>query len=219
MLDFGGSVLRHGPVDAIRVKDSVSTGNCEAPAKVCPMCQSVIAAGYTTCPDCGHEFPLPEKHKHDATSTSADILSGQVTTTEYEVKEIFYAVHRKKGVPDTAPRTMRVDYRIGFNLFQSEWVCFEHTGFARTKAEDWWRMRSDLPCPETAAEAVELAESNSLAGTKSITVRSVSGEEFSRIIRYELGPKPECFVNLAGIAMKEQMQSGEYEQELDDVPF
>jgi hypothetical protein len=30
-----------------------------------------------------------------------------------------------------------------------------------------------------------------LAATKSITVRSVSGEEYDRIIDYELGPIPE----------------------------
>ncbi len=219
VLDFGGNVLRHGPVDAIRIKDSASNGDGEAPAKECPNCLSVIAVGYATCPDCGHEFPPPEKRKHDATASAEDILSGQVTITEYEVKEIFYAVHHKKGAPDTAPRTMRVDYRIGFNLFQSEWICFEHDGFARVKAEGWWERRSDLPCPKTAAEAVELAEAGELAETKSITVRSVSGEDFPRIIRYELGPKPECFVNPAGLAMKEQMRPGEYEQELEDVPF
>ncbi len=219
VLDFGGNVLRHGPVDTIRVKDSASAGEGEAPVKECPICQSVIAAGYATCPDCGHEFPLPEKQKHDAVASAEDILTGQVTTTEHEVKETFYAVHHKRGAADTAPKTMRVDYRVGFNIYQSEWICFEHDGWTRKKAEDWWRARTDLPCPETAAEAVELTESGSLAETKSITVRSVSGEEFPRIIKYELGPKPECFVNMAGLAMKEQMQSGEYEQELDDVPF
>lgn len=220
VLDFGGNVLRHGPVDAIRIKNSAAEGDEEAPAKECPMCQSVIAAGYSTCPDCGYDFPPPKERTHDATATAADILSGQITTTEYAVQETFYAVHHKKGAPDTAPRTMRVDYRIGFNLFQSEWICFEHDGWARKKAEDWWRRRSYLPCPMSAGEAVELAEAGELAETKSITVRSVSGEEFPRIIRYELGPKKETGIlktalNILGGTIIERAQTEEY----DDIPF
>ena len=66
VLDFGGNVLRHGPVDQITVKERDRGGNGEAPAKECPECHSVIAAGYATCPDCGYEFPPPERPTHDA---------------------------------------------------------------------------------------------------------------------------------------------------------
>ena len=55
------------------------------------------------------------------------------------VFDVTYAVHTKRDADDDAPKTMRVDYRVGFNLWQSEWVCFEHTGYARRKAEAWWR--------------------------------------------------------------------------------
>ncbi len=220
VLDFGGNVLRHGPVDAIRIKDSALNGEGEAVAKECPACLSVIAAGYSTCPDCGHEFPPPEKRKHDAVASAEDILSGQVTITDHAVQEIFYAVHHKRGAPDTAPKTMRVDYRIGFNLFQSEWICFEHDGFARVKAEGWWERRSDLPCPTSAAEAVALAESGALAETKSITVRSVSGEDFPKIIRYELGPKPETGIVKAALNVLSGTIIGQPEtEEYDDIPF
>jgi DNA repair protein RadD len=85
---------------------------------------------------------------------------------------------------------MRVEYRIGFNDYQSEWICFEHTGFARRKAEQWWRKRSHAVIPESADEAVALAEDGALCQTRSITVRSIAGEEYSRIIGYGLGEKP-----------------------------
>ena len=220
VLDFGGNVLRHGPVDAIRITASTPNGDGDAPAKVCPMCRSVIAAGYAICPDCGHEFPPPEERTHDAVATSADILSAQVTITDYEVKETFYTVHRKKGAPESAPKSMRVDYRVGFNLFHSEWVCFEHEGYARDKAEDWWRRRSDLPCPDTSAEAVELANGDELAKAQKITVRSVSGEKFSKIVGCELTPKPTTGVvktalNILGGTIIKQTDYAE----LDDVPF
>jgi DNA repair protein RadD len=189
VLDFGGNVLRHGPVDAVRVRENRS-GTGEAPAKQCPECQSVIAAAYSVCPDCGHEFPPPEKQRHNATASTEGILSGQATTTEYDVEQVFYSVHHKRGAPEDAPRTMRVEYRIGFYRYQSEWICFEHTGWARKKAESWWRRRSDAPVPESAAEAVTLAEDGALCETMKIAVRSVTGEDYDRIVGYELDEKP-----------------------------
>jgi DNA repair protein RadD len=87
---------------------------------------------------------------------------------------------------------MRVEYEVGLNQFHKEWICFEHTGFARGKAESWWRARSLLPVPSTAAEACRLAHAGALAPTSHITVRTVSGEDFERITDHRLGPKPEA---------------------------
>lgn len=190
VLDFGGNVLRHGPVDAIRTQAPERQGNGEAPAKQCPQCQSLIAAGYATCPDCGYEFPPPERQQHTATASTAEILSGEISTTTYAVEAVHYTVHERRGAPDDAPKTLRVEYRIGFRKYQSEWIPFEHTGRARYRAESWWRRRSDAPVPNSAAEAAELADYGVFAETRSITVRSVVGEEYAQIVGYELGPKP-----------------------------
>ena len=190
VLDFGGNVLRHGPVDAIRIQKVDHRGNGDAPAKQCPECRSVIAAGYATCPDCGYEFPPPERQTHDATASTEGILSGEVTTTEYEVLDVRYFVHQKRGAPDGAPRTLRVEYRIGFSQYQSEWICFEHSGWARHKAASWWRRRSNAPVPESAAEAADLANAGALCETRSITIRSMVGEKYDRIVGYDLGAKP-----------------------------
>jgi DNA repair protein RadD len=191
VLDFGGNVMRHGPVDAVRIKEVDRNGNGgEAPAKECPECQSLIAAGYSVCPDCGYEFPDKNQRKHEVTASTEGILSGQVTTEELPVHEVRYFVHRKKGASEVAPKTMRVDYRVGYHQYQSEWVCFEHTGWARKTAEAWWRKRSNASVPETAVEAVGLGNAGALCETKSITVRTIAGEEYPRIIGYELGEKP-----------------------------
>ncbi len=191
VLDFGGNVLRHGPVDQIRVKERDAGSNGRAPAKECPECHSVIAAGYARCPDCGYEFPPPERQKHDAKASEAGILSGQVTTTKYPVQDVFYSVHKKRDAPDDAPRTMRVDYKVGWHDYKSEWVCFEHRGYARQKAVAWWKRRSPDPAPDTAQQAVAIANAGGLAFTTSITVRTVAGDEFERIIDYEIGQVPE----------------------------
>ncbi len=108
------------------------------------------------------------------------------------MRDVLYSVHVKQGADENAPKTMRVDYHTGFHQYQSEWVCFEHEGYARWKAQMWWRARSLDPVPDTAQHAVDIANAGGLATTLSITVRSVAGEKFDRIVDYELGEKPEA---------------------------
>jgi DNA repair protein RadD len=111
VLDYGGNVLRHGPVDRIQVRKHWSSGNGQAPAKECPECRSVIVAGYAVCPDCGHKFPPSEHARHDARASDTSVLSDRVTDTEYEVRDITYGAHTKRDAPPDAPKTMRVESR------------------------------------------------------------------------------------------------------------
>jgi DNA repair protein RadD len=178
VLDFGGNVLRHGPVDSIRIDDGKGRRGGKPILKECPGCRSLIATGYSDCPDCRHRFSSPKS------------LSGQVQTTEYAVKEVYYAVHRKLGSSDKDQRTLRVKYLLEFNNDQSEWICFEHTGRARKKAEAWWRRRSNAPVPESAEEAARLANGSALCRTTAITVRRAGKDGYDRIIGYVLGAKP-----------------------------
>lgn len=189
VLDFGGNVLRHGPVDAIQIKPN-SRGDGEAPAKECPECQAVIAAGFTICPQCGYQFPPPERSKHEAKASEAGILSGQVTTTTYAVEDVAYSVHTKRGASEQDPKTLRVDYRVGWHDYKSEWVSFEHPGYARSKAVQWWRRRSPDPVPGTAQRALDIIEGDGLASTLEITARAVAGEPHENIIDHKLGPMP-----------------------------
>lgn len=196
VLDFGGNAIRHGPVDQIRVCDAAN-GNgksSKAPAKECPKCHALIAAGYSSCPDCGYEFPAHERTNHDAEASTEGVLSGQVTNERILVRDVFYTVHTKRGADEDAPKTMRVDYKVGWHEYKSEWVCFEHEGYARWKAEQWWLARSQDPIPDSAERAVDVANAGGLAATKSIVVRRVAGDPYERVVDYELGPKPEPVV-------------------------
>jgi hypothetical protein len=199
VLDFGRNVERHGPVDEISSPpigdeaDPDEEKNKGPRAKECPQCMTLMAPHCSHCPDCGYVFPSQNKVKHSALASNAPILSTQrpqVTITEYDVREVFYYVHKKRGAPDSAPRTMRVVYRVGVFETKSEYICFEHTGYPRTKAIAWWTRRSQMPVPRTAAEAVELAEAGFLAPTKKIKVKKVEGEKFDQIIGHELGNIP-----------------------------
>lgn len=223
ILDYGGNIMRHGPVDMIEVKEK-SEGKGEAPAKTCPECLALIHAAYQRCPECDYEFPPPQKGKHDAHASSAGIISGQVETDEYAVCKTYYAVHSKRGAPGDAPQTMRIDYQVGFNDFRSEWVCPEHSGYAREKFLKWWRVRAapELPIPETAHDAVLCGQLGFLAEPTQITVKVTAGDSFKRICDHALSPVPEF-----GPEQKELMSHYHWEEDHtqvfdcgdDEIPF
>ena len=189
-LDYGGNILRHGPLDMIRIQDKAS-GHGKAPAKKCPHCLALIHAAYTKCPDCGYDFPPPEGPNLTERASTAAVLSGEVSVAEHQVKNTLYEVHWKRQAEEGTPRTMRIDYEVGLGRYQSEWVCPEHTGYARRKFEAWWRERAPAGCPMpmNAEEAVGLARANVLTPVTAITVRSVAGEKFDRITGYQFGEK------------------------------
>jgi DNA repair protein RadD len=181
----------HAPVDAVRIQEKGPGQNGgPPPAKECPKCRGLIATAYRICPQCGFQFPEPEKSSHEASASDEGILSGQVIDREMEVRDVIYSVHTKKDADESAPKTFRVDYRLGLDHWASEWICFEHQGWPRRKAEQWWKQRCPDPVPDSAEEAVEVAERGRLAATEFVTVRSVVGEKFDRIIGYKLGPLP-----------------------------
>jgi len=192
VLDFGGNVLRHGPVDAIQVRKSKHNGkNDDAPAKECLRCQTIVAPGCSVCPDCGYEFPESNRSQHDAKAADAPILSDQTTSTKYEVQDVKYYIHTKSGAGSDNPQSMRVEYKVGWHQYHKEWICFEHEGYARRKAELWWKKRSYAPIPDCSENAVNLAEDGALASTDSITVKCTGGDDFDRIVKYETGEKPD----------------------------
>lgn len=207
ILDYGDNVTRHGPVDEIRVDNKRQSGSekSEPRSKECPNCHELIACGYSICPECGHEFTSNEaRHNHEAATTG--VLSEQFEDETVEVMDVSYAEHIKRGADDDAPRTLRVDYQIGLAERVSEWVCIEHTGWPRSKAEQWWAMRSVTPCPETAAEAVQW--SACLATPDRIVVRRWPGKKWPEIVSAEITQPLATLDELAAVSLAE-----------DDLPF
>ncbi|TWT51067.1 type I restriction enzyme EcoKI subunit R [Rubripirellula amarantea] len=190
VLDFGGNIERHGPIDQIKPKDKSKRPDQGPPAKECEKCHALVACGYADCPQCGHPFPPPEREPHEAQASEAGVLSGEVTDTDYDVQDIIYRIHRKRDADEDAPRCLRVDYMIGLDHWQSEFICIEHSGYARRKAEAWWSERCLDPCPTEVEEALDIAVAGLLAMTNSVTVRSVSGQRYDRIIKQKLAEIP-----------------------------
>ena len=162
VLDFGGNVLRHGPVDALNIREHTDTPGA-APVKSCPECREVVAASARVCTECGAAFPEPKKKEpHGVVASDLPILNVPV---DVPIDGVRYALHRKAGKPDS----MRVEYRAGLTYYR-EWVCLEHDGFAARRAQKWWRQRGGLaPVPVTTADA--LARVVELRTPETITVR------------------------------------------------
>jgi DNA repair protein RadD len=87
------------------------------------------------------------------------------------VDSVRYYKHEKPG----SPASLRVEYLCGMTLHRS-WQCFNHKGFARSKAESWWRQSARSVVPKDTDEALRrVAE---LATPTEIQVRP-DGKYFS----------------------------------------
>ena len=159
VLDLAGNIAEHGPVDDIRIKekrDGKKGG--DAPTKTCPECQEIIYASAVQCNCCGYLFPK-DIAKHAAKAGNETPLI-EYRQEDVEVVDAYWSVHRKKGSVegDGVPKTLMVSYCFGYQQTVSEWVCFEHTGFARGKAEEWWFEHTGMTkhmTPPTALQALD----------------------------------------------------------------
>lgn len=150
VLDYGGNIARHGPIDKIKVK-SKTKGDGGAPVKLCPKCMFECHAGVKDCPTCGFPFP-PPKNKLKTRAARGRIIS--IKQNELvPVTKVTYKMHCK---PNSHP-TMRVDYENDVGKIATEWVPFEHSGHARDMAVAWWMARSNQPPPSKTADALKIS--------------------------------------------------------------
>lgn len=189
VLDFCGNVDRHGPIDRLQLK---SPGpKKQEPKKTCPECQAEISIFAQVCPECGHEFEAAEKPPAEIPQSSKSAIIAGISPlappVRYEVSRVAYSRHvGKSGIP-----TLRVDYFSGFLRVASEWVCLEHTGYARQKAERWWKARdvkaqSDPYCPDIIDEWAINDAGRDLKTPTAILVRTLPGKNtFPEIVKYE----------------------------------
>jgi DNA repair protein RadD len=151
VLDFGGNVDRHGPIDLIDGDPYKKKGDGAAPVKKCPECDKENYAGVRFCIECGFEFPPPETDIADKASEAA-IISTQAVATWVDVDAVSYRLHAKEGKPPS----MMADYQCGLTRHR-EWICLEHTGTPREMAAKWWMAHSADPLPKNVGDALALA--------------------------------------------------------------
>lgn len=175
VLDFGGNVLRHGPIDQVKIKQPGKKEEAGiVPARECPQCQELVGIMFRQCPACGFEWVILDGEvgsKHDDKPAEATILGTPKGSPieRWAVNFTRYQRHDKRGKTSS----LRVDYECGFQQRVSEWVCFEHPAgsFPRKKAEQWWVARGGaLPVPETVDLALCRQECGALREVATVTV-------------------------------------------------
>ena len=211
VLDYGKNIERFGCIDQIKATEPKG-GPREGPlAKECPQCRTMMPLAQMCCPNCGYLFERKEHETHlDSRASSLGIISGEVVDEDYDVRNVDYRVWLKRDAKPGAPRTVRITYTIDLMTQFSEWLCPEHSGYARKKFETWWKKHTleGTPMPGTADDVCEFAFMGMIRQPKKITVRRVSGSKYPEIIGYELADEAE----------KITPSESDYMEE-DDIPF
>lgn len=169
VLDFAGNVSKHGPIDAVDPGEA-RTGTGDAPVKCCPQeeggCGSLVHASAKVCPDCGHEFPVNEDPKIAANAQDTPILSKDAATPRTVTSRTF-RFHEPKD--PNKPPSVKVTYIAGVTAI-NEWLCPQHQGFAKSKADRFWTKHGgQRPFPSDVMEW--LKRQSELRDTAEISVR------------------------------------------------
>ena len=193
VLDFARNVERHGPINDVRPQ---ATGRRRgqvntSPVKTCPDCRSIVPISFPSCPDCGHHFSertLDIEH----TASELELIRINLDPSQYikdlMVREVNFFKHRKQFVAGATP-TLRVEYRCGLSSF-SEWVCFDHNGYPRRKAEQWWRrhVHPDYIAhniPDSVEEALMRADELQQPDTVTINFKG----KYPKVVDYDREPE------------------------------
>ena len=144
VLDFAGNTQRLGPInDPVLPRKKGKGPKGIAPVRLCEVCSCYSHASCRFCqnPDCGVEFPV--KIKIRAAASFDKLIAGSTPEIHhYNVNQVVYRIHKKKGKPDS----MKVTYYAGLRRF-NEYICLDHGGYAARVARQWWELRSPWGVP------------------------------------------------------------------------
>lgn len=152
ILDFAGNTERLGPINDVLVKEKgEGKGTGEAPVKECPECLVLHHPSIMECDNCGHKFIRKEKIEMKASNAEVVVMEKE---RWLNVTDVNYSIHQKRGKQSS----LRVIYKTGITGF-SEWVCYDHKGYAGHSARNWvnYRFLSN-PKPKNLAELYKNAD-------------------------------------------------------------
>ena len=135
-LDFAKNIERHGFLDQIKAKEKGKKGDGVPPMKACPECFTICHAAAKYCKDCGFVFPVNEE-------TSLSSAHGGAVLSKDDkriVVGVIYSAHnvfRKGKTP-----CLKVKYQHDDGSETHDYVCLQHEGFAKQKADKWWKERN-----------------------------------------------------------------------------
>lgn len=149
VLDFAGNTLRLGPINDPVIPKKKGQKPGVAPVRICEECGTYNHARSTVCINCGTVFEFNSKLTHNASTAALIKTEDDAVVQAFNVRNVIYNRYEKRG----SPAMIRVDYWSDLQQF-SEYICFEHSGFAAKKARDWWRSVLPGEPPVTTDQAL-----------------------------------------------------------------
>jgi DNA repair protein RadD len=158
MLDFGNNVLRHGPLDNIRLRATGERHDANAAAsrvRVCRFCEEVNARDALVCIACGEPLVKPIIPKIDPVAADLEVLGGGRRDARWTpVHGASARIHVKPG----SQPCLRLSFTTDAGKV-CEFLALEHARVgARWHAQQSWRKfsaRPHLAPPVSADEALE----------------------------------------------------------------
>ena len=153
VLDFAGNTRRLGPINDPVLPKRKGDKAGTAPVKLCNSCNCYNHASARNCTYCDAEFTMVVKINTEA--GTHELIKGDLPLIEtFKVDHISYAKHTKLG----SKPSLKVSYYSNLKIF-SEYICIEHEGFAKNKANQWWQLRANSKSPDTILAAMYLIDS------------------------------------------------------------
>lgn len=218
VLDYGGNLDRHGPVDDPRPHShgSGAESTLTPGMRVCRTCEAEMSFRLRECSECGAMLVVPRPADHETkASTSAPMRSAQGPVGDWiEIRDTRAFAWRKKDKPPS----LCLLHDRGFRSDVREWLCFEHGGYAAEKARRRWaQLGGLLVAPHTVEEAIERAPGEL---RRVIAVRMQRDGEYDRIVETKLAPIREPGVDDVEDAVEDAVEKDKRKMMIDDeLPF
>lgn len=159
VLDFAENIPRHGPITDVNPPPKPGhSGDGAAPVKECPECAELVHTSVMVCPDCGYQWPEPERTYR---LSNVDIMGEDNPIYEMAISDWLWrtAVSKRTGI-----EMLTVDY-YGEALSDPtvrEYITIKHDGYAGTKAArtlaEIVRNALKEPAPSSIDDLLEVAE-------------------------------------------------------------
>jgi len=178
ILDFGGNTARLGTIDAIIPPASkrAGKGSGEAPVRECPKCHTYNHISTMTCPACGYQYPAPSPHLPDAYDGA--VLSTQEKPKWAIVDGVNYSRHKGR---DGKRDTLRVDFMTDIQYKPvSVWLCLEHTGYAKKRADLYVKSVGGL------ARDIDGALKECIRWTDPTKIKIQKDGKFWKVLEYDI---------------------------------
>lgn len=220
--DHGRNLAFHGPIDQISPK-APGSGDGEQPQKLCPQdkndakgnpgCGELVPISRMTCHCCGYIFPPSEEEKITAQADIAPVLSTAAPVWHSVTARTF---REHVGKDPNKPPSVRVDYMLGM-VGQREWLCPQHTGYAKTKANRYWAKHSGAtPYPASVQEWLERVDE--LAITAEVKLKPAG--KYQDIVDWIPGAANDNYPASVKPLQRKRVNAPTWSGDLDDsIPF